>query len=64
METLYENAKYDDLNMPATVSFSAENAEKIVELMKESEVKCIVKGDKNKTDITFGIDDKIGRAHV
>ncbi len=57
METLYENAKHDDLNMPATVSFSAENAEKIVELMKESEVKCIVKKDEKKTDITFGIDD-------
>lgn len=57
METIYENAKHDDLNMPATVSFSAENAEKIVELMKESEVKCIVKKDGNKTDITFGIDD-------
>ena len=30
METLYENATHDDLNMPATVSFSAEKAEKIV----------------------------------
>lgn len=56
METLYENATHDDLNMPATVSFSAKNAEKIVELIKESEVKCIVKKDENKTDITFGID--------
>ncbi len=57
METLYENIKHDDLNMPATVSFSSENAEKIVELMKEAEVKCIVQSDKNKTDITFGIND-------
>lgn len=57
METLYENVKHDDLNMSATVSFMAENAEKIVELMKEAEVKCIVKSDENKTDITFSIDD-------
>lgn len=57
METLYENVKHDDLNLPATISFPAENAEKIVELMKESDVKCIVNSDEKKTDITFSIED-------
>lgn len=57
METLYENVKYDDLNMPATVSFKAENADKIMGLLKDADVKCIVNSDENKTDITFSIDD-------
>lgn len=57
MEILYENVKHDELNIPVTVSFSAEYAKKIVELMKESDVKCIVNSDENKTDITFSIDD-------
>lgn len=57
METLYENVKHDDLNMPATVSFSAEKVEKIVGLLKDADVKCIINSDENKTDITFSIDD-------
>lgn len=57
METLYENVKHDDLNMPATVSFPAEKAEKIVGLLKDADVKCIINSDENKTAITFSIDD-------
>lgn len=57
METLYENVKHDDLNMPATVSFSAEKVEKIVGLLKDADVKCIINSDENKTDITFSIND-------
>lgn len=57
METLYENVKHDDLNIPATVSFPAEEVEKIVGLLKDADLKCIINSDENKTDITFSIDD-------
>lgn len=57
MKNLYENVKQDELNLPSTVLFSADDAEKIVELIKESGLKCIVNSDEKKTDVTFGIED-------
>lgn len=57
MKTDYQNTEPDKLSLPTTISFPAENAEKIVELMKESDIKCIVNSDEKKTDITFSVED-------
>ncbi len=57
MKTDYQNTEPDKLSLPATISFPAENAEKIVELMKESDIKCIVNSDEKKTYITFSVED-------
>ncbi len=57
MKTDYQNTEPDKLSLPATISFPAKNTEKIVELMKESDIKCIVNSDERKTDIAFSVED-------
>lgn len=57
MEFNYQNTEPDKLSLPATISFPAENADKIIAALKESDVKCITKTDEKKIDITFSIED-------
>ncbi|MDE6520437.1 MAG: hypothetical protein K2K91_08315 [Ruminococcus sp.] len=57
MELNYQNTEIGNLNFPMTVSFPLKDTGKIIELLKESDVKCIAETNEKKTDITFSIED-------
>ena len=56
MELTYKNTEIDQINLPTTITF-ADNADKILELLKSSDVKCVAESDGKKTSITFDIAD-------
>lgn len=56
MELTYKNTEIDQINLPTTISLT-DNADKILELLKSSDVKCVAESDGKKTNITFDITD-------
>lgn len=56
MEFDYNNTEIDSLNLPTTITLSGDS-EKILNALKDSDIKFIAKGDDKKLDITFDIDD-------
>ena len=56
MDLTYKNTEIDQINLPTTISLT-DNTEKILELLKSSDVKCVAESDGKKTSITFDIVD-------
>ena len=56
MELTYKNTEIDQINLPTTITL-ADNADKIFELLKSSDVKCCADSNGEKTSITFDITD-------
>lgn len=56
MESIFKNTEIENINLPTTVTFT-DNADKIVELLKSSDVNCIAESDGKTTKLTFDIMD-------